>query len=169
MLKRSLGGRRAPTGAENLPVELGNLVVDKELVDESGRRAGKVDDLLLEVGPPGPDGKIPPPECVALVSGPFALSENLPGWVQTSTRWLYRALGVANPRPVAIPWNDILAIDVVVHVTIDREAFRLESFQDAVARKIIRHLPGAFVGCAEEERLYAAEVPPDRGAARPNQ
>lgn len=169
MRNRALDSRRAALVSENLPVELGNLVVDKELVDESGRRAGKVDDLLLEVGAPGLDGIIPPPECVALVSGPFALAENLPRWVQALTRWLYHALGVANPRPVAIPWDDILAIDVVVHVTIHREATRLESFQDAIARKIIQHLPGAFIGCDEEERLYAATLPPDRGPARSDQ
>lgn len=154
------------TQAENLPIELGNLVLDKELVDEHGRRAGKVDDILLEVGPPGPDGAIPPPTCVALVSGPFALAENLPRWVRTLTHWIYRWFGLRNPRPVQIPWDDILAVDVVVHVKIDREAFRLLSFQDAVARKIIDHIPGAFVGCDEEERLNAAAVPSDRGAAR---
>lgn len=165
MRTRPMGARPRRDPSDDPTVELGNLVLDKDVIDERGRRAGKVDDILLEIDPPSAGGTIPPPELVALISGPFALSENLPRWMGKIVRWLYHLVGLDNPHPVRIPWNDIIAIDVVVHVKIDREQWRLVSLQEAVARRFIRHLPGAFVGCSEEEGQDADPVSPDRGPA----
>jgi len=123
-------------------VELGKHVVDKELLDRDGLRGGKVDDLVLEIAAPT-DGELPPPRVVALVSGPFALARNLPRPLRWAACVVYRLLGIVDPRPVEIPWARITAIDVVVHVDLDREAAGLTALQDAVARRLIGRLPGA--------------------------
>ena len=123
-------------------MDLGKHVVDKELLDCSGLRGGKVDDLVLEIAEPA-GGEALPPRVVALVSGPFALARNLPWPLQWLARAVYRLFGVADPRPVEIAWEGIMAIDVVVHVDVDREAVGLTVLQDAVARRLIGRLPGA--------------------------
>lgn len=124
-------------------MELGKHVVDKELLDRDGRRAGKVDDLLLSLSEPGADGALPEPEVTAIVSGPLALSRDLPRWVFRLARFVYRVLGLADPSPSVIPWDRVAAIDVVVHLDIDREGAGMTALAEAVRRRYISKIPGA--------------------------
>lgn len=131
-------------------MELGKHVLDKGLLDAAGRRAGKVDDLLLAIPDAaldGDDGDIergaPEPEVVAIISGPLALAQNLPRWVQWLAICLYHVLGVAKPGPVAIPWRAVTALDVVVHLSIQREDSGWHALAEGVRRRYIGRLPGA--------------------------
>lgn len=124
-------------------MDLGKHVIDKELIDRHGWRAGRVDDLLLEVPEPVPDNPAPLPEVRAIVTGPLALCCYLPGTVEWLVRRLYRLLGVNDPHPVEIPWSRVTAIDVTVHVDVDREEAGLLETEHAVERLIIGRLPGA--------------------------
>ncbi len=124
-------------------MDLGKHVLDKELVDRELRRAGRVDDLVIEVAEPGPDGAIPPPEVTAIVCGPMALCPNLSPPFRMLARLLYRGLGLSDPRPVQIPWSAVSAIDVVVHLDIDREQWGTTALANAVQRRYIGRLPGA--------------------------
>lgn len=121
-------------------MDLGERVLDKELVDRNGRRAGKVDDLVLEIGALG-SGELP--RVVAIISGPMALARNLPRPLRRLAYVTYRLLGLAQPRPSEIPWNCVTEIDVVVHLEIPRDQTRYDDLADAVARRFIRRLPGS--------------------------
>jgi sporulation protein YlmC with PRC-barrel domain len=124
-------------------MELGKHVLDKELLDSAGRRAGKVDDLLLALPEPDGHGDLMEPEVVAIISGPLALAENLPRWVQWLARHAYHLLGVAQPEPVEIPWSAVTAIDVVVHLALPREQGGWHTLAGGVRRRYIDRLPGA--------------------------
>lgn len=124
-------------------MDLGKHVVDKELLDRDGLRAGKVDDLILEIGDAGTDGAPPPPEVRAILTGPMALSADLPRPVRGLTRLLYRLLGLARPESVTIGWEHVTAIDVVVHLDIDRQRAGIMALAEAVDRRFIGRLPGA--------------------------
>jgi hypothetical protein len=124
-------------------MDLGKHVVDKELLDCDGLRAGKADDLLLEIGEAGADGIVPFPVVTAILSGPMALSIDLPRPVQWLTRCIYRALGLARPEPITISWTHVTAIDVVVHLDIDRDREGLMAMAEAVDRRYIGRIPGA--------------------------
>lgn len=157
MRARSDRGRRVQNGQVDGPQPpetkqfgLGNLVLDKDLIDARGRRAGKVDDIVLDLVGSGPDGIIPPPAVTAIETGPFGFAQHLPALLQALVRGVYRLLGVDDPRPVLIPWDDIVGIDVVVHVCVDRERAGLLKLQKAVERRIIGHLPGACAGYGED-------------------
>lgn len=124
-------------------MDLGKHVLDKELIDRNGLRAGKVDDLLLELPASTGDAPLPEPEVVAIVTGPLALSRNLPRPFPWLARRLYQLLGVARPEPVEVPWSRVTHIDVIVHADLVREEAGLTALADAVARRVIDHLPGA--------------------------
>jgi hypothetical protein len=124
-------------------MDLGKHVVDKELLDCDGLRAGKVDDLLLEIEETGADTSVPAPVVKAIIAGPMALSIDLPRPVQWLTRLIYRALGLARPGPIAIAWEHVIAIDVVVHLDIHRARAGLTVLAEAVNRRFIGRLPGA--------------------------
>lgn len=123
-------------------MDLGKQVLDKELIDRDGRRAGKVDDLLLEIEPT-PDGRLREPKVVAIMSGPLALSQDLSRPVAWFARLVYHLLGLADPHPVEIPWERVSKIDVAVHVDVERQAAGLTALADAVDRRFIARIPGA--------------------------
>lgn len=126
-------------------MELGKHVVGKGLLDRDGRRAGKVDDLLLEIPEPFTAGELPEPRVKAILTGPLALARDLPGWTQRAARWAYRLLGVDDPQPVEIPWERVAAIDVLVHVDLSRDEAGFQPLADAVRRRFIERIPGAGV------------------------
>jgi len=122
-------------------MELGKQVLDKELLDRDRRRAGKVDDLVLELDDPG--GAAALPRVQAILTGPTALSLSM----SRPVRWLvhngYRLLGLRDPHPAAIAWERVTAIGVVVHVDVDREDAGWPALFDAVNARLIKRLPGA--------------------------
>lgn len=124
-------------------MDLGKHVVDKELLDRDGLRAGKVDDLLLEIGEPRADGVLPTPAVVAIICGPMALAIDMPRPIQWLARQIYRLLGVANPQPVEVGWEHVTAIDVVVHLDLARDEMGVMDVANAVNRRYIGRLPGA--------------------------
>jgi sporulation protein YlmC with PRC-barrel domain len=126
-----------------MEMDLGKHVLDKEILDRDGLRAGKVDDLLLEIGEPRADGTLPEPQVVALVSGPMALSNDMPRPWRWVARQIYRLLGVRNPQPMETAWDRVTAIDVVVHLDVARESGGMMELANAVNRRYIGKLPGA--------------------------
>ncbi len=124
-------------------IDLGKHVLDKEVLDRRGLRAGKVDDLLLELPDAGQDGNVGAPRVAAIITGPMALSANMPGVVRWLARTIYRLLGLSDPKPVTIPWEKVTEIDVVVHLDVEREHERMTAVADAANRRFIARLPGA--------------------------
>jgi sporulation protein YlmC with PRC-barrel domain len=116
------------------------MVVDKEILDRDGLRAGKVDDLLLILPDGGGDVS---PEVVAIVTGPTALSRNFSRPVRALVRGGYRLLGLRAPRPSLIAWEHVHRIGVVIEVDVDRAEAGWSALGDAVNRRFIQRLPGA--------------------------
>ena len=119
-----------------MPLNLGTLVLDRSLLDSRGKRAGKVDDLLLEL--PDDGG---PPVVAAIVTGPLALTERAPRPLPACLRLLYRLAGVREPRPAHVAWQHVTSIDVAVHLDLEREAAGLDTLARAVAHRFIDWLP----------------------------
>src|SRR6185437_9551444 len=118
-------------------MKLGTLVLDRTLLDAHGKRGGKVDDLLLDLPDDGSE-----PLVLAIVTGPLALTQHAPRPLQALTRFVYRLLGVHEPRPVLLPWRQVTTIDVAVHIALEREAAGLDTLARAVAHRFIDRMPG---------------------------
>jgi hypothetical protein len=126
-------------------MNLGTRIVDRGLLDCNGRHAGKVDDLILEFDDSSTDmsGACVGPRVIALVSGPTAMSRSLSGPVQRFVRAIYWLLGIVNPEPSEIAWENVKCIDVIVHLNVDREEAGWSAVGDAVNRRFIERLPWA--------------------------
>jgi hypothetical protein len=126
-------------------MNLGTQIVDRGLLDRNGRHAGKVDDLILEFDDFSTDasGACAGPRVIALVSGPTAMSRNLSGPVQRFVRAIYWLLGIVDPKPSEVAWENVESIDVVVHLNVDRKEAGWPAVGDAVNRRFIERLPGA--------------------------
>ncbi len=117
-------------------IQLARDVLDKEILDHAGFKAGKVDDIVLEL----PDGDLPLVR--ALVTQEY-LANQLGGRVGRMLSGMVRLLfgTPINPAPIEIEWGRITRIDVTVHVDLDREQEGLQRTERFVWGQWIRHLP----------------------------
>ncbi len=118
-------------------MELGKHVVDKELLDRNRARCGKVDDVVLEF--PTENAR---PIVTAVVVGPLALAFRVGRPAVWLARVWYRLIRVPDPHPVEIPWQHVSAIDVTVHLDIDKPGPPLQAMARTAGR-IIRRVPGS--------------------------
>jgi sporulation protein YlmC with PRC-barrel domain len=87
-------------------------LLDKEVVDRHGREMGRVDSIVIEVRPNTP------PQVTAIAIGPAVLAYRVRPLLGRLVSGVEHALGVAEGRPLRIPFGDILGIHS--HVKVDR-------------------------------------------------
>lgn len=134
------GARRRGGGTRTPRAFALSRVIDHGIMDREGRRAGRVDDLLVELREADPHDRAPRLVLRAIVSGPLPRPAS---WALAAVaRLFYRALGVRDPEPVTIEWSRVRMIDVAVHLDADRDAAGLRKV-DAACERIVRHIPAA--------------------------
>jgi hypothetical protein len=111
-------------------VDLGLMLLDRQLLDSGGRRCGKVDDLEIE-GAPGAEAKVS-----AIVSGPAAWSSGSRG----PLAWL--AARVAHADAVRIELDKVESGGAVIELRSSAEELGLGQGDDRAARWL-RGLPGS--------------------------
>jgi hypothetical protein len=113
-------------------------VMDKGLVDCHGHKAGKVDDILLELRP----GE--QPSVRAIMTGHGAAAPIFPSWMTRLTRWMEeRVLGQTRIEPMVVGWEHVTKIDVVVHLDLDRATDRLTQTEHVLWQRWLSALPWA--------------------------
>jgi len=116
-------------------VDIVRDVSDKLVVDRDGREIGRVDGVLLDIGPNGP-------RIVALEIGPAVFASRLS---PTLGRWvagLERALGFDEGRPMRVAIHEVMAIHP--HVRVNRGfADTPAGTVEATLRRWLPRLPGA--------------------------
>jgi sporulation protein YlmC with PRC-barrel domain len=110
--------------------DIGHWILDDQLVDEEGRRCGRVDDIEFD-GAPGRKTVI-----TAILVGPGAYR------MRFGRRLRSLASRVLGDEMVRVPWKTVRRLDVVVELKGRREELRLGS-GDAEAEQIVGKLPGA--------------------------
>jgi sporulation protein YlmC with PRC-barrel domain len=116
-------------------VDLVRDVLDKLVLDRNGRTLGRVDGIALETH----DGR--PPTVDAIEIGPSVLGDRLHPTLGRCASALEVALGVAEGRPVRIPFGTVLQVTSVVKVDVaisDTAAGTVENW----LRTWIARLPG---------------------------
>jgi hypothetical protein len=120
-------------------LDAGLRLLDRQLVDEHGRLAGKVDDLELEL--PAGGG---PPVVTAILAGPGALSRRLGGRLGA---WFERAanrLRSGDERdPPRIPFADVKAIGHAVELSVAREDLDTYRLEHWARDHLVGRIPGA--------------------------
>jgi sporulation protein YlmC with PRC-barrel domain len=120
-------------------LDTGLDLLDHQVLDASGRPMGKVDDVLLALGPAQGD----PPRVAALLLGPQALGPRIGGrlgrWMAATAARLARS-----SEPVRVPLETVRTIGVCVELAVDNDvledAGRLEQW---LRDHFISKIPGA--------------------------
>jgi len=110
-------------------------VLDKLVVDRNGREMGRVDGIVLERR----DGL---PVVAALEIGPSVLGHRLHPAIGRFIAGLEQAFGVADGRPVRIPFRDVLQIGAEIKVDLSIGQTGAGNIEQRL-RALIRKIPGA--------------------------
>jgi sporulation protein YlmC with PRC-barrel domain len=130
-LEQPATGRRRSAGLE---------LLDRQLVDRDGEKAGKVDDLLLEVRDDGP------PVVTEILAGPGALARRIGGRLGAWIASVHARLHPGSGDPAMISFGIVSKIDD--HVTLIASREDLATFEaEAWARDhVIAKIPGSSEG-----------------------
>ena len=113
-------------------------ILNEGLVDASGDRCGRVDDVEVE------DTFDRPPRIVAVIVGNGAKSRLLGRWPHRASLWIHRALGMKPPiEPVVIPWSKARIEEAHIRLSGSAHELGLDRLNRAVADRFIRRIPGA--------------------------
>jgi hypothetical protein len=122
-------------------LDAGLQLLDRQLVDSEGRLAGKVDDLELAF----PEGG-GPPQVVAILAGPGALSRRLGGrfggWLE---RLANRLREGDERRPARISFAAVAAIDSAVRLAETKDRLETDGLEAWTRQHLIARIPGAWV------------------------
>ena len=112
-------------------------VLDEQLCDTKGRRAGRVDGIVLELR----DDK--PPRVAYIEVSPITLisrfSQRLARWYARHDRRFGDGRGV----PFRIPWSRVTRDDPTLRLDFDAEQTPIFALERWLRRTIIERIPGA--------------------------
>ena len=123
-------------------MELSRDVLDQQVVDRKGRKAGKVDGIAIEIR----DGE--PPRVAYLDLGTDVLarriSPRVERWLQALRRWLH----IRETPPFHIEWAKVTNVSLDVNADIDAA----ESGPYVVEQWLAKHFIGRIPGSEREHR-----------------
>ena len=131
--------RRSKTDGDTVEVALD--ILDRQLLDISGKPCGKVDDLLLEFPDESPSR---PPVVTHILVSPGALAPRVRGIIGKVMLAVWRRLHPdKDPKPVAIAWSLVEKVDTDVHLMVLRGEAGLMRSEDWARDNFIGRIPGA--------------------------
>ena len=113
-------------------IDLGFMLLDRQLIDSEDRRCGKVDDLEIEGGP-GEEAKV-----VGIVSGPEALRAGKHG----PMGWLLARLVAGQDETALVHLDTIDEIGSRIRLKLPASELGLGKGDDRVG-EFVRRIPGA--------------------------
>jgi hypothetical protein len=113
-------------------IDVGFMLLDRQLVDSDDRRCGKVDDMEIEGGP-GEEAKV-----VAIVSGPDALRQGKHG----PMGWLLARLFAGKDDTALVHLDTIDEIGPRIKLRLPAAELGLSVGEERVAQ-FIRRIPGS--------------------------
>jgi hypothetical protein len=112
-------------------------VMDQTLVDTTGRRCGRVDDLVVE------EGFERPARVLAVLSGGGAQSVHGWRWLHRVVRWALGHVGLGQPvQPARVAWEQVHRIARDVYLKRTAHELGLNRLNEIVAERLIGRIPG---------------------------
>jgi sporulation protein YlmC with PRC-barrel domain len=113
-------------------------LMDQNLIDSAGERAGRVDDVVVE------DVYDRPARILGLLAGGGAKSRHLWAPLHRLSLWLHARLGIPQPvEPIFVPWDRVERVDRDVMLNCRAGDLDLDRMNRAVAERLIGRIPGA--------------------------
>ena len=112
-------------------------VMDQTLVDNTGMRCGRVDDIVVE------DGFERPARVIAVLSGGGAKSAHGWRWLHRGVLWALGHVGLSQPvQPARVEWDQVDRIERDVYLKRTAHDLGLNRLNEIVAERLIGRIPG---------------------------
>jgi hypothetical protein len=112
-------------------------IMDQTLVDKSGTRCGRVDDIVVE------DGFERPVRVLAVLSDGGAKTAHSWPWLHQLVLWVLGHVGFGQPvQPTRVEWNQIDRIERDVYLKRAAHDLGLNRLNEIVAERLIGRIPG---------------------------
>jgi sporulation protein YlmC with PRC-barrel domain len=118
-------------------MNLGQAVLDQQVIDRNCELMGKVDGIVLELR----KGK-PPRVAQLAIGGGTAAYRVHPRFGAWLMRWR-RRFGPKNDEPLKVPWSKVLKIGIDVQVDVDAKHTPAWAWESWLCDHIIGRIPGA--------------------------
>jgi sporulation protein YlmC with PRC-barrel domain len=120
-------------------------VLDQQLVDKNGRKAGKVDGIAIELR----DGK--PPRVAYLEMGTDVLARRISLRLE---RWLqkWRVRMGREVLPFHVPWSKVKKVHLTVDADIDAAKEEVYHVERWLAEHVIGRIPGSEIAHEDKQR-----------------
>ena len=112
-------------------------VLDKKLLDRSGREMGRVDGAVVEF----PDDA--PPRMTRLEMGGEILAARVARWLVPATRWLASVWGPRRDPVISIEWRHVRKMGRDIELGIDADETQALAWEHWLASKIVGRIPGS--------------------------
>jgi sporulation protein YlmC with PRC-barrel domain len=118
-------------------MNVGQVLLDQQVIDRHGQQMGKVDGVLIELQ----TGE--PPRLAGLLMGGGTAAHRLhPGFGRWLLRWR-RRWGPRDDQALEVPWSKVLKIGVDVKVDLEAERTPAFAWEHWIRQHIIGRIPGA--------------------------
>jgi hypothetical protein len=117
-------------------MELARDVLDKQVRDAKGRRAGRADGIVLELH----EGHAPRVAFVEI--GPLTLAHRLSGRCQRLLRGLLIGLGVSDGESVRVPFAKALEVGIDLKLDFDAAETQAWAWERFLRRHVVDRIPG---------------------------
>lgn len=111
--------------------------LDKQLVDRHGRKMGRVDGVVIEVG----EGRKPTVSGIEV--GAVCQSSRIHPALQRLVRSIAKRLGVAAQDPFRLPWSKVVPAGIEVIAGVEAEKTPALAWELWLRKNIIARIPGA--------------------------
>jgi hypothetical protein len=111
-------------------------VLDNQLFDSTGREAGKVDGIVIELRSDRP------PKVSYIEVGPITLLER---FSRRLARWYARLdahFGDGRGQPIRIPWTRVRREEVALRLDLDAESTPIFAVENWLSKNIVDRIPG---------------------------
>ncbi len=111
--------------------------LDKQLVDRHGKKMGRIDGIVIEVG----DGL--KPKVLAIEIGAVCQAQRLHPKLADLARWVSKRLGVERNDPYRLPWSKVVPAKIEAIAAVEAEHTPALAWELWLRRNVIGRIPGA--------------------------
>ena len=120
-------------------------VLDQQIIDREGHRAGRVDGIALEIRPDGP------PRVAYIDVGTDALARRFSTRLERFVRRIHHRVQGEHRKPFQVPWQKVVQVSISAHLDVDCAEYSSFHVEKWLRDHIITKIPGNAHGKDQEK------------------
>ena len=120
-------------------------VLDQQIIDREGHKAGKVDGIALEIRSDGP------PRVACIDAGIDVLARRFSTRIERLVQKIHRRFQGEHRKPFQVPWQKVDRVAISAHLDVDCSEYSSSRVEKWLSDHIIGKIPGNGHGQQQEK------------------